>query len=284
MIELEWVSKVYKTGAIELRALDNANLRIEDGELVAIMGASGSGKSTMMNILGCLDMPTTGVYRLDGIDVGSLRENALADIRNKKIGFVFQSFNLIPRTSAIRNVELPMVYGGGSDRRARAERALQRVGLGERMYHMPNELSGGQQQRVAVARSLVMDPTMILADEPTGNLDTASTIEIMNLFVELNDSGRTVVLITHEPEVAAFAKRVITLRDGHIISDVRQEQKRDQVVPEDGHTEVFAAVTELPPSAPKHALDVADATAVAAADEVDPGEPTRPVLRKDLDR
>jgi putative ABC transport system ATP-binding protein len=282
MIELEWVSKVYKTGAIELRALDNANLRIEDGDLVAIMGASGSGKSTMMNILGCLDAPTTGIYRLDGIDVGTLRENALADIRNKKIGFVFQSFNLIPRTSAVRNVELPLVYGGGKDRRARAQRALERVGLGERMGHMPNELSGGQQQRVAVARALVTDPTMILADEPTGNLDTASTIEIMNLFVELNDSGRTVVLITHEPEVAAFAKRVVTLRDGHIISDVRQEQKRDVAVPDDGHTERFAAVTELaadtPKSgldAPKHALDTPD---------VDPGEPTRPVLRKDLDR
>ncbi len=278
MIELEWVSKVYKTGAIELRALDNANLRIEDGDLVAIMGASGSGKSTMMNILGCLDSPTSGIYRLDGIDVGTLRENALADIRNKKIGFVFQSFNLIPRTSAVRNVELPLVYGGGKDRRARAQRALERVGLGERMGHMPNELSGGQQQRVAVARALVTDPTMILADEPTGNLDTASTIEIMNLFVELNDSGRTVVLITHEPEVASFAKRVVTLRDGHIISDVRQEQKRDQVVPDDGHTEVFAAVTALASDAPKHALD-------APADEgVDPGEPTRPVLRKDLDR
>jgi putative ABC transport system ATP-binding protein len=278
MIELEWVSKVYKTGAIELRALDSANLRIEDGDLVAIMGASGSGKSTMMNILGCLDSPTSGIYRLDGIDVGTLRENALADIRNKKIGFVFQSFNLIPRTSAVRNVELPLVYGGGKDRRARAQRALERVGLGERMGHMPNELSGGQQQRVAVARALVTDPTMILADEPTGNLDTASTIEIMNLFVELNDSGRTVVLITHEPEVASFAKRVVTLRDGHIISDVRQEQKRDQVVPDDGHTEVFAAVTELAPDAPKHALD-------APADKgVDPGEPTRPVLRKDLDR
>jgi putative ABC transport system ATP-binding protein len=286
MIELEWVSKVYKTGAIELRALDNANLRIEDGDLVAIMGASGSGKSTMMNILGCLDSPTSGIYRLDGIDVGTLRENALADIRNKKIGFVFQSFNLIPRTSAVRNVELPLVYGGGKDRRARAQRALERVGLGERMGHMPNELSGGQQQRVAVARALVTDPTMILADEPTGNLDTASTIEIMNLFVELNDSGRTVVLITHEPEVASFAKRVVTLRDGHIISDVRQEQKRDQVVPDDGHTERFAAVTELAADtpkrgldAPKHALDAPD-----DAPDVDPGEPTRPVLRKDLGR
>jgi putative ABC transport system ATP-binding protein len=225
MIELEHVSKVYKTGDIELRALDDANLLIEDGDLVAIMGASGSGKSTMMNILGCLDVPTEGVYKLDGIDVGQRSENQLADIRNRKIGFVFQSFNLIPRTSALRNVELPMVYAGTRSRRAKAAEALQRVGLGDRMDHMPNELSGGQQQRVAVARSLVNDPTMILADEPTGNLDTASTVDIMNLFVELNDGGRTVVLITHEPEVASFAKRVVTLRDGRIISDERQEQQ-----------------------------------------------------------
>lgn len=228
MIELESVSKVYRTGAIELRALDDANLVIEDGDLVAIMGASGSGKSTMMNILGCLDVPTTGVYKLDGIDVGTLRDNALADIRNQKIGFVFQSFNLIPRTSAIRNVELPLVYSGGRDRRARARRALEKVGLGDRGRHMPNELSGGEQQRVAVARALIMDPTMILADEPTGNLDSTSTLEIMDLFIELNDTGRTVVLITHEHDVAEFAKRVITLRDGKIVSDARQQQKRSK--------------------------------------------------------
>ncbi|MDN5860632.1 MAG: ABC transporter ATP-binding protein [Pseudonocardia sp.] len=228
MIELESVSKVYRTGAIELRALDDANLVIEDGDLVAIMGASGSGKSTMMNILGCLDVPTTGVYKLDGIDVGTLRDNALADIRNQKIGFVFQSFNLIPRTSAIRNVELPLVYSGGRDRRARARRALEKVGLGDRGRHMPNELSGGEQQRVAVARALIMDPTMILADEPTGNLDSTSTLEIMDLFIELNDTGRTVVLITHEHDVAEFAKRVITLRDGRIVGDARQQQKRSK--------------------------------------------------------
>lgn len=226
MIELEHVSKVYTTGGIELRALDDANLRIDDGDLVAIMGASGSGKSTMMNILGCLDVPTSGVYKLDGIDVGKLRDNQLSDIRNGKIGFVFQSFNLIPRTSALRNVELPMVYAGARDRRAKARKALQRVGLGDRTDHMPNELSGGQQQRVAVARSLVNNPTMILADEPTGNLDTTSTLEIMSLFVELNDSGRTVVLITHESDVAEFAKRVVTLRDGRIISDERRQQRR----------------------------------------------------------
>ena len=243
MIELESVSKVYKTGAIELRALDDANIVIEDGDLVAIMGASGSGKSTMMNILGCLDVPTTGVYKLDGIDVGSLRENQLADIRNQKIGFVFQSFNLIARTSALRNVELPLVYSGGRDRRGRAQRALEKVGLGDRVHHMPNELSGGQQQRVAVARALVTDPTMILADEPTGNLDSTSTFEIMDLFMELNDTGRTVVLITHEPDVAEFAKRVITLRDGRIVSDLRQEQKRTHApIDDEARTEKIVVV------------------------------------------
>ena len=226
MIELDGVSKVYKTGAVELRALDSVDLTIADGDLVAIMGPSGSGKSTMMNILGCLDVPSEGRYRLDGIDVGRLRDNRLADIRNTRIGFVFQSFNLIPRTSAARNVELPLIYAGvrGRARRTRARAALERVGLGERIRHMPNELSGGQQQRVAIARALVTEPTMILADEPTGNLDSVSTVEIMRLLVELNDAGRTVVLITHEDEVAAFAKRVVRLRDGRIVSDVRQER------------------------------------------------------------
>ncbi|WP_181781531.1 ABC transporter ATP-binding protein [Pseudonocardia pini] len=222
MIELERVSKVYKTGDLELRALDDVSLRIDDGDLVAIMGPSGSGKSTMMNILGCLDVPSSGTYLLDGIDVGGLSDNRLADIRNTKIGFVFQSFNLLPRTSAIRNVELPMVYAGTRNRRGRAQRALTRVGLADRADHKPNELSGGQQQRVAVARALVTEPTMILADEPTGNLDTTSTVDVMNLFVELNEAGRTVVLITHEPEVAEFAKRVVTLRDGRIVSDERR--------------------------------------------------------------
>ncbi|MCF7550235.1 MULTISPECIES: ABC transporter ATP-binding protein [Pseudonocardia] len=222
MIELEHVSKVYRTGDIELRALDDVSLRIDDGDLVAIMGPSGSGKSTMMNILGCLDVPSSGTYRLDGVDVGGLSDNRLADIRLEKIGFVFQSFNLLPRTSAIRNVELPMVYAGIKNRRGRAQRALARVGLGDRTHHQPNELSGGQQQRVAVARALVTDPSMILADEPTGNLDTASTVDVMTLFVELHEAGRTVVLITHEPEVAEFAKRVITLRDGRVVEDVRR--------------------------------------------------------------
>jgi len=222
MIELEHVSKVYSTGAVSLRALDDVTLRIGSGELVAVMGPSGSGKSTMMNILGCLDVPSEGSYVLDGVPVAGLSENRLADVRSRRIGFVFQSFNLLPRTSAIRNVELPMVYAGTSNRRNRARQALERVGLGDRTDHLPNELSGGQQQRVAVARALVTDPAMILADEPTGNLDTASTVDVMNLLVELNATGRTVVLITHEPEVAEFAKRVVTLRDGRIVGDERR--------------------------------------------------------------
>jgi putative ABC transport system ATP-binding protein len=225
MIELKDVTKVYGNGAVQVRALGPVDLTVEEGDLVAIMGPSGSGKSTMMNILGCLDVPSGGRYSLDGIDVSKLRDNKLAGIRNTRIGFVFQSFNLIARTSAVRNVELPLVYAGvRAGRRARALAALERVGLGERAHHMPNELSGGQQQRVAVARALVTEPAMILADEPTGNLDTTSTIEVMKLLVELNDTGRTVVLITHEPEVAEFAKRVIELRDGHIVKDVRQQQ------------------------------------------------------------
>jgi len=225
MIQLHGVTKIYDGGAVKVRALGPVDLVIDEGDLVAIMGPSGSGKSTMMNILGCLDVPSGGRYTLDGIDVSKLRDNKLAAIRNTRIGFVFQSFNLISRTSALRNVELPMVYAGiRGNRRARALAALERVGLGERAGHMPNELSGGQQQRVAVARALVTDPAMILADEPTGNLDTTSTVEVMKLLVELNDAGRTVVLITHEPEVAEFAKRVIELRDGAIVRDVRQNQ------------------------------------------------------------
>jgi len=225
MIELENVTKIYQMGDIELRALNGVSLTIEAGDLVAIMGPSGSGKSTMMNILGCLDVPTDGTYRLDGVDVGSLRDNELAEIRNRKIGFVFQAFNLIPRTSAIRNVELPMVYAGVDHRRHKATEALEKVGLGGRVKHMPNELSGGQQQRVAIARAIVTDPVMILADEPTGNLDTASTIEIMKLLVELNEAGRTVILITHENDVAGFAKRVVTLRDGKIVSDEARKNR-----------------------------------------------------------
>jgi putative ABC transport system ATP-binding protein len=228
MIELDAVTKVYKAGKVAVRALDTVDLTIDEGDLVAIMGPSGSGKSTMMNILGCLDVPTTGHYRLGGTDVVGMRENALADLRNRRIGFVFQSFNLIPRTSAARNVELPLVYAGVGrrERRDRAREALARVGLDGRGTSMPNELSGGQQQRVAIARALVTRPAMILADEPTGNLDTTSTREVMELLVELNDAGRTVVLITHEDEVAEFARRVVRLRDGRVVSDARQEALR----------------------------------------------------------
>jgi putative ABC transport system ATP-binding protein len=224
VIELDGVSKIYNSGAVTVRALGPVDLAIEEGDLVAIMGPSGSGKSTMMNIVGCLDVPSSGHYRLDGIDVSGLRDDKLAAIRNTRIGFVFQSFNLIPRTSAVRNVELPLVYAGTRNRAERAREALDRVGLGERAHHMPNELSGGQQQRVAVARALVTNPAIVLADEPTGNLDSASTVEVMRLLAELNDAGRTIVLITHEPEVAEFAKRVVELRDGMIVRDVRQKQ------------------------------------------------------------
>ena len=219
MIELEGVSKTYRTDSVQVHALDNVNLVIDEGDLVAIMGPSGSGKSTMMNILGCLDAPTSGRYRLDGIDVSTLREKRLASIRNRKIGFVFQSFNLIPRTSALRNVELPLIYAGIGNRRGRAKKALEQVGLGERLNNMPNQLSGGQQQRVAIARALVTEPAMILADEPTGALDSTTTVEIMELLVELNKAGRTVVIITHEDEVAAYARRVVELRDGRIVRD-----------------------------------------------------------------
>jgi putative ABC transport system ATP-binding protein len=220
MIRLAGVTKIYLMGENEVRALDNVDLDIAAGEMVAIMGASGSGKSTMMNILGCLDAPTDGSYHLDGIDVAQRSDNELAAIRNRKIGFVFQSYNLIPRTSAIRNVELPLVYAGGiKDRSARAGRALDIVGLGDRQRHLPNELSGGQQQRVAIARALVTDPAILLADEPTGNLDSAASLEIMKLLSGLNDDGRTVVLITHEEDIAAFARRTVRLRDGKILSD-----------------------------------------------------------------
>jgi putative ABC transport system ATP-binding protein len=226
MIQLEDLSKAYRTGKMNVPVLHGINLTIDDGEMVAIMGPSGSGKSTLMNILGCLDIPTGGRYLLDGTDVSRLSNNRLANIRSHKIGFVFQSFNLIPRTNAVRNVELPLIYAGIRARRNPARRALEQVGLGDRQKHMPNELSGGQQQRVAIARALINDPAILLADEPTGNLDTASSIEIMKLFGALNDDGHTVVIITHEEEIARFAKRIVRMRDGRIDSDQLQQGAR----------------------------------------------------------
>jgi putative ABC transport system ATP-binding protein len=214
-------TKTYGTGDMVVHALRNLSVEIARGDYVAIMGASGSGKSTLMNIIGCLDVATSGRYLLDGIDVADLDEYALSVIRNRKVGFVFQSFNLIPRTSALDNVALPMVYAGvgKTERRSRAMDALEQVGLANRSHHMPNQLSGGQQQRVAIARAIASDPAMVLADEPTGALDSVSTHEVLGLFAALNDDGRTVVLITHEPDVAAAARRVIRLHDGSIVED-----------------------------------------------------------------
>ncbi|HUH81632.1 MAG TPA: ABC transporter ATP-binding protein [Solirubrobacteraceae bacterium] len=229
-IILRDVSKTYGLGQIQVRALRNVTLQIARGDFVAIMGSSGSGKSTLMNILGCLDLPTGGRYLIDGVDMRDLDEDDLADLRNRKIGFVFQSFNLVARTSALANVELPLAYAGvdRQTRRQRAKEALAAVGMAQRWHHQPSELSGGQQQRVAVARALVTNPTMILADEPTGNLDSRSTEEVLRIFAGLNQEGRTVVLITHEPDVAAQAKRVITLGDGRVIDDRRTAGVHDQ--------------------------------------------------------
>lgn len=221
IIKVESLNKIYDTGAIQVHALKDINLNIAPKEYVAVMGTSGSGKSTLMNIMGCLDRLTSGKYILDGEDVSSLDDNQLAVIRNKKIGFVFQAFNLLPRLSALANVELPMIYAGlsGSEREKKAKAALERVGLGDRMHHRPNELSGGQKQRVAIARALVNSPALLLADEPTGNLDTKSSEEIMGIFQSLNDEGVTVVMVTHEPDIAAHTKRAVVFRDGKIISD-----------------------------------------------------------------
>jgi putative ABC transport system ATP-binding protein len=219
MIALTDVVKTYRTGTLDLTVLKSVSLSIAEGEMVAIMGPSGSGKSTIMNIIGCLDKPTSGSYRLDGREVGTLDENTLAGVRNRRIGFVFQQFNLLARTTALRNVELPMIYAGARDRSARAARALTRVGLADRMDHRPNQLSGGQQQRVAIARALVNDPMIVIADEPTGALDSRTGEEIMALFQEIHAEGRTVILVTHEEDIAEHCQRIIRLRDGEIISD-----------------------------------------------------------------
>jgi putative ABC transport system ATP-binding protein len=229
VIRTEGVKKIYKSGTNEVHALRGVDLTISKGELVAIMGSSGSGKSTLMNVLGCLDTPTEGAYWLDGVRVDGLGKNQLADIRNQKLGFIFQGFNLLARTSAVENVELPMLYdrsGRKWDTHARAVAALERVGLGDRLDHQPSELSGGQQQRVAIARALVTEPALVLADEPTGNLDSRTTVEVMALFQELNEQGITLILVTHEPDVAKYTKRIVEVRDGKIIRDEPVKNRR----------------------------------------------------------
>jgi putative ABC transport system ATP-binding protein len=219
MIELENITKIYHMGNVEVPALRGITLKIKPGEMVALVGPSGSGKSTLMNIIGFLDKPTDGKYVLEGIDVSQLNDNKLAEMRNSKVGFVFQTYNLLPRTAAVANVELPLVYGGGGQKHRRALEALERVGLKGRANHKPSELSGGEQQRVAIARALVNDPSLILADEPTGNLDSKSTEEIISIFCRLHEEGITVVMVTHEPDVAARAKRIVRLLDGQIVED-----------------------------------------------------------------
>jgi putative ABC transport system ATP-binding protein len=228
LVRLEDVVKTYQMGDVEVHALRGVSLVIEHGEFTAVMGASGSGKSTLMNLLGCLDRPTSGRYLLEGREVSRLSIDELAELRNRTIGFVFQNFNLLSRTTALENVELPLLYAGvpTAERHARATESLGRVGLADRAGHHPNQMSGGQQQRVAIARALVNRPRVILADEPTGNLDSQTSVEVMALFQELGRSGITVLLVTHEPDIATYASRVITMRDGHVLSDVRRQPKR----------------------------------------------------------
>ena len=229
MIQLENITKIYRMGKIEVPALRGIDLTIKQGDMVAIIGASGSGKSTLMNIIGFLDKPTTGKYMLEGVDASQMNDNKLAELRNKKIGFVFQTFNLLPRASALSNVELPLLYSGSRQRRKRSLEALERVGLGARANHKPTELSGGEQQRVAIARALVNQPSLILADEPTGNLDSSATTEIVRIFGQLHQEGITVILVTHEMDVAMQTQRIIRLLDGRIISD-EQVKKNDKTI------------------------------------------------------
>jgi ABC-type lipoprotein export system ATPase subunit len=232
LIEIRDLARIYTVGEVEVRALDGVSISIDEGEFVAIMGPSGSGKSTLMHLLGCLDRPTSGSYVLDGVDVSRLDGNARAEVRNKKIGFVFQSFNLLPRTTALENVELPLLYGDNGlpagARLKRAQQAIRRVGLEGREHHTSAQLSGGQQQRVAIARALITDPSILLADEPTGNLDTKTSEEVLSVFQRLNDQGKTVLLITHEADIAAHAKRIVVLRDGKVVKDEAVRQVRAQ--------------------------------------------------------
>lgn len=223
VIETQGLTKVYQMGQTKVHALRGIDLKVERGEMVAIMGASGSGKSTLMNIIGCLDLPTSGTYYLDGIKVNGLSKNRMADIRNHKLGFVFQGFNLLARTTALENVELPLLYdrsGRKASTKRLAREALERVGLGDRLHHVPSELSGGQQQRVAIARALVTQPALILADEPTGNLDSRTSVDVMSVFQELNDQGITLLIVTHEPDIARYCKRIVEMRDGRVIRDI----------------------------------------------------------------
>jgi putative ABC transport system ATP-binding protein len=227
MIEMSELTKVYGLGGQQVRAVDNVSLEVAAGEFVAIIGPSGSGKSTLMNLLACLDTPTGGMYRLDGEEVGTLDDDALSRVRNEQIGLVFQSYNLLPRMTALENVELPLLYGAHHEDGKAARQALEAVGLGDRTYHWPNQLSGGQQQRVAIARALINDPAIVLADEPTGALDTRSGLEVMDILQRLNREGRTIILVTHEQVIAEHARRVISLRDGRIVADDRVAQPRE---------------------------------------------------------